>query len=255
MKISIIGSGWLAQPLADQFLEDKHHVTVTTTQEDKLVALKTKGFNAMQYVLGDQLAKPSALFEVDVLVIAITGKDIEAYDILMDQLNDYPSLNIIYISSTSVYQNNDQVHSEDSQSLNADNPLLEIEKLIQTHPNATVIRMAGLVGPGRHPGRFFTKDKPIKNPNAKVNLIHLDDCIGIIDAVITQDQWNQVFNACADTHPTKGKFYPFMSKQLNRPASAIASSSNQAGKVINNDKVKTLLAYQFFYPDVMTMEF
>lgn len=259
MNISIIGSGWLAQPLAKNFQHDGHQVTLTTTQLDKVNDLKQQGFNTLQYNLGDQLSDPSELFNADVLIIAVTSKDIEAFDILMDQVSEYPDLNIIYISSTSVYQshimNNKQNHDETSTALDHDNPTWKIEQLIQTHPSASIIRFAGLVGPGRHPGRFFSGDKVIKNPQAPVNLIHLDDCIGIIKAVIKKAAWNQIFNGCADTHPAKAEFYSHATALIGNPPPATASNSESSYKYIENQKVVKQLAYEFIYPDVFGMKY
>jgi nucleoside-diphosphate-sugar epimerase len=255
MKITILGSGWLAQPLAAQLQTDGHETIMTTTQSNKVTELKAKGLNVKQYELGDQLSDPSQLFNTDVLIIAITSKDIEAYDVLMDQLTEQPCKHLLFISSTSVYQNDDSLHDENSKQLNLTNPLLAIEKLIQQHPSATTIRFAGLVGPGRHPGRFFAQGRTLKNPTAPVNLIHLDDCIGIIKAVIEKRAWKQIFNACASTHPQKFKFYQQAAQQYGAPEPVTEDTESGSYKTIDSKKVDAILNYDFIYSDVMTMSF
>lgn len=255
MKVSLIGSGWLGQPLAKQLQTDGHQVILTTTQPDKVSSLQAKGLTALQYELGDQLSEPSNLFDADVMIIAITSKDTEAFDVLLDQLTDHNCQHLIYISSTSVYKNNNQTHDESSEQLNLDNPTYQIEQIIQTHPSASIIRFAGLVGPDRHPGKFFVGDKALNDPNAPVNLIHLDDCIGIIKAVIENKAWKQTFNGCADTHPSKLAFYRHASALLNAPEPKIQDSTSGCNKTIDNQKVKSKLSYQFIFPDVMDMTF
>jgi hypothetical protein len=47
----------------------------------------------------------------------------------------------------------------------------------------------------------------VQQPYAPVNLIHRDDCIGIINAIIEQNVWAEVFNGCADTHPFKADIH------------------------------------------------
>ncbi len=253
-RINIIGSGWLAQPLAKDLQQAGHQVLVTTTQAEKTHALQDQGLNAIEYQLGETAGEQ--LYACDVLIIAITSKDVKAFQILMSQISIQHTKHIIYISSTSVYTNNYTPHDEKSTELNYEHPLLAIEKIIQKHPKSTVIRFAGLVGPKRHPGRFFAGGKTIKNPNAPVNLIHLDDCIGIIKTIIQQNAWEEVFNGCADTHPEKGVFYPAMTAQLELPQPNIQKNTGQTSdKVILNQKVKTQLGYQFKYPDVFTMQF
>lgn len=255
MKITLLGSGWLAQPLAMQFQADGHQLILTTTQQDKISTLEAIGLKAFQYELGEQLSDPAMLFDTDVLIIAITSKDTENFDVLMDQLRDYKCKHLIYISSTSVYKNNQQSHNENSQQLNKNNPTWLIEQLIQTHPSASIIRFAGLVGPGRHPGGFFTQGRTLKNPTALVNLIHLDDCIGIIKAVIEKNAWKQTFNASASTHPQKLKFYQQAAQQYGAKEPVTEDTASGSYKTIDSEKVKALLDYDFIYADVMTMHF
>ncbi len=255
MKIAIIGSGWLGLPLANQLQTDGHKMMLTTTQQDKAVKLQRNGLNVMQYEVGDQLSQPDQLFNNDIIIIAVTSKDVDAFDILIDQLNQQTCKKLIYISSTSVYQNNRLSHDESSQYLNKDNPIWKIEQLIQTHPSTTIIRLAGLVGPGRHPGRFFKNGRTLKNPTAPVNLIHLDDCIGIIQSVILNQAWNQIFNGCADNHPPKLEFYTRMADQLNLAAPEFEKNTAGSQKIVDNKKSKTVLGYKYTCPDVFNMKY
>ena len=255
MKISIIGSGWLARPLALSLQRAGHELLLTTTQVKKVIELKALGLSAITYQLGDQLSNPEQLFDTQVLIIAITHKDWVDFDILMDQISEQNCQHILYISSTSVYQNNGANQDENSQQLNQSSPILAIEQLIQHHPSTCILRFAGLVGPGRHPGRFLTKNNTMKSPDAAVNLIHLEDCIGIIHAIIEQQAWQQVFNACADTHPKKLTFYQHMAKSLGNPDVVADFESVSTDKIIIAEKVKSNLNYHFKYPNVMTMEF
>ena len=55
------------------------------------------------------------------------------------------------------------------------------------------------------------------DPQGKVNLIHLDDCIKLISQVILLNKWGEVYNGCADVHPTKEEFYTKASRALNCP--------------------------------------
>ncbi len=256
MKINIIGSGWLAQPLAKELKAVGDDVLLTATHAGKVKDLSAHGFNAIQYQLGDAVQSSDPLFDADVLIIAITSKDIAGYSELLSQLDSSITQHLIFISSTSVYKNCSEAHDETSQQLNRANPLVKIEQIISSHPKATIIRFAGLVGPGRHPGRFFESGKPIKNPQARVNLIHLNDCIGIIKAIIKQQSWGEIFNGCADNHPKKGEFYPTMAKQLGLPKPKTANTHAEASdKIVKNKKIKTQLKYVFKFPDVYHMTF
>ncbi len=254
MKISIIGSGWLAMPLALHLQTNGHQLLLTTTSQKKIAAIQARGLAAVTYQLGEQL--PTQLLDAEVLVIAITSKDLLAYQSLFSQLTARQDLQVVFISSTSVYADHSEPQQETSTRLNHTSPIYQIEQLIQNLiPATTILRLAGLVGPKRHPGRFFKNQRPIKNPQAPVNLIHLSDCIGIIDAIIELNVVGEIFNGCADTHPSKGEFYPLMAEQLGLTAPIFEHNEAGTNKLICNQKIKSVLGYQLVFPDVLTMSF
>ena len=88
---------------------------------------------------------------------------------------------MLFVSSTSVYASGNQTATEADGALSGASPLLAIENLFAENAgfSTTIVRFAGLIGYSRHPGRFFRSGKPVQNPNAPVNLIHRDDCIGM----------------------------------------------------------------------------
>lgn len=255
MKINIIGSGWLALPLGQYFQQRGHQLLWTSTDKNKAEQLSIQGIQTMVYQLGDVIPSTSELVECEALIVAITHKEINDYQNFLSQLNDHQGIHLIYISSTSVYANDGQSHDENSSALNQQNPLLTIENRLRTYGKTTIIRLAGLAGPGRHPGRFFLRSGIISNPNAAVNLIHLDDCIGIIEQVIEQQAWNETYNGCADNHPEKGVYYQHMARLSGHPVPKLAENKQGSNKIIQNKKVKQQLAYSFKYPDVYAFEF
>ena len=99
---------------------------------------------------------------------------------------------IHFISSTSVYGDVCGMVDEDTlpspETLSGE--ILVLAEKLFTSSNSfqtTVIRFGGLVGPGRDPGRFFAGKENISNGLAPVNLIHLDDCIGIGKEIIRKN--------------------------------------------------------------------
>ncbi|MFT5748934.1 MAG: NAD dependent epimerase/dehydratase family enzyme, partial [Ancylomarina sp.] len=92
-----------------------------------------------------------------------------------------------------------------------------------------------------------------KNADAPVNLIHRDDCIQIINEVINQDVWNEIFNCTADTHPSKKEFYTKAAERIGVPLPIFdeEEGSHSSFKLITNDKLKRRLNYEFIHPDLM----
>ncbi len=254
LNILIIGSGWLGQPLTKTLMQSGHTVTITSTQQTKVDQLKADGFNVIKYNLGQAINNHNAFFSRDLVIIATTCKQPHHFVGISEKLNKLTK-HLIYISSTSVYQNNGEIHDEGSKNLDQESPILEIEHTIQQHPSATIVRFAGLVGPQRHPGRFFQQGRKVKSPAAPVNLIHLDDCIGIIHTIIDQHAWNQIFNGCADNHPAKFVYYTQMASQLDFQLPEFDENTTGSHKIIDNQNSKSVLGYSYKYPDVMNMTF
>jgi len=64
-----------------------------------------------------------------------------------------------------------------------------------------------LYGGSRNPVRFLAGRKDLNNGTAPVNLIHREDCIGILKAIIGQDAFGYIFNAVIPQHPSKKEYY------------------------------------------------
>ncbi len=163
---------------------------------------------------------------------------------------------MLFVSSSSVYQNLNREVTEDEGAENPDSPLYQIESLFRQEKyfDTTIVRFSGLVGPNRHPGRFFRNGKQIKQADAPINLIHFDDCIGIINAIVQQSAWNAVFNGCSDTHPLKRDFYPHVATLVNQDSPTFADADMLSYKIVSNAKVKHELGYHFKYPDLMLVQ-
>jgi len=123
--------------------------------------------------------------------------------------------------------------------------LLEAERLLQSQTSfkTTILRFGGLVGPGRHPGRFFAGKKDIPNGRAPVNLIHLNDCIGIGLAVIEQNTFGHLFNAVSPAHPQKADFYTNAALQGGLPAPEFLDELSN-WKIVNSAELP-VLGYEF----------
>ena len=89
------------------------------------------------------------------------------------------------------------------------------------------------------------------NAKGRINMIHRDDCIAIIKEIINQDIWSEVFNAVADQHPTRDEFYSAAASQLDKQKPLFSFEQPSVYKIISNEKVKSLLNFQFKYPDLM----
>ncbi|MEQ8239561.1 MAG: hypothetical protein RIA69_10135, partial [Cyclobacteriaceae bacterium] len=86
--------------------------------------------------------------------------------------------------------------------------------------------------------------------NIPVNLIHRDDCIGIIEFIIAEKLWGETFNACLPDHPTKEVFYTKASEKLNKKPPSFKDDEGIDYKIVSADKLINA-GYQFKYEKLM----
>lgn len=261
MVVSILGCGWYGQALAKSLIDKGITVKGSTTSNEKLEQLSREGIVpcSVRFDAESESFAPS-FFECDVLIVSITPKfrkgDAAAYlpkvQRIIHAILKYQVKKIIYISSTGVYGD----HNTKVNELTGPDPdtgsgsiLLAAERLFQGEPDfkTAIIRFGGLVGPARHPGRFFAGKKQIPNGLAPVNLIHLFDCVGITEGIIEKDAFDQLFNACSPDHPTRADFYLRVALAAGLPApDFIIELKNW--KIVDSINLKSTLNYEFKVP-------
>lgn len=262
-SISILGCGWLGKPLAIELITSGYRVSGSTTQESKLSELDSLGINPFLIKFDPQLSRSDyhEFFQTDILIISIPPRRKSGQThVYLEQMNNVVReilkgsiSTILFISSTSVYADGDRIVKENDADPNS--YLVQAENILrdQTEFKTTVIRFGGLVGQGRNPGRFLAGKKDVQGGNHPVNVIHQQDCIGIIKAIIEQEAWGEVFNACADHHPSRKEFYSRASAVMQLEAPQFLDEDGSKNKVVDCIKLKTKLKYKIVYSDLMEM--
>lgn len=258
MVISILGCGWYGKALAVELVKKGINVKGSTTSAEKLAAIKADGIQPYLINLSpENKVIENDFFSCDILWISIPPKAragkgsayIDQISRLVGLISNYTIKQVVLISSTGVYGDNNSVMTE----LDEPNPdsesgriMLEAESILkrETSFTTTVIRFAGLIGPGRDPGRFFAGKTGIPNGNAPVNLIHLKDCLGLSCSIIEEQAFGGIFNAVAPQHPSRDEFYTQASQRsgLEKPQ-FINESRNW--KIIESVNVPRLLQYTY----------
>lgn len=274
-KIAILGCGWLGLPLAQSLLSKGYQVKGSTTSENKLDLLKNARILPFQIQLeAHQIIGniENFLNETNVLVIDIppglrretsTSNEMQFVNKiknLIPHIEKSGIQKVVFVSSTSVYGDSNifstSLEVTEETKTNPDTEsgkqLVIAETLLQSNPHfkTTVIRFGGLLGEDRHPVKFLAGRTNVENPDAPVNMIQREDCIGIIEKTLdfTRDdnwEWNQTFNAVAPQHPTRKAYYHKKAEILNLPLPTFAEHSESKGKIISSKKVETILGYSF----------
>ena len=250
-EISILGCGWLGMALAYELKNKGYNVKGSATSNNNFDKLKAKLVTPFIIDIKHRENDISGFLLAHILIISITSKSIDDFKNLIAKIENSKVRKVIFISSTSVYHNTNEVVTEESSTKKS--ALTEIEHLFRNNDifQSTIIRFGGLFGYNRQPGNFIKSGKKMENPEGYINLIHRDDCIQIIEQIIVRNAWNKVLNACTDSHPTRRDFYSKEAEKLGKPQVIFNEKSDNNYKIINSQKLKDLLDYEFIHKDLM----
>lgn len=248
--VSILGCGWLGKPLAKSFVNKGYNVKGSTTSVEKLELLEKDGISPFLIDISLDINIVEFL-KTDVLIIPITNKNPQDFERLISKIEKSPVKKVIFISTTSVYPRINKVMTEESKTI--ETPHKQIEDLFRQNINfkTTIIRFAGLFGGDRHPANWFRNGRKIPQPNGFVNMIHREDCIAIIEKIIEKNLFGEIYNACANHHPTRIEFYTKARMRKGFEMPVFKLNEDLEWKIISSDKVQKALHYKFIYDDLL----
>jgi len=226
-QISIIGGGWLGQPLAHYLETLGHKVSVSRTSADGVEQLTQNHLQGFEFNLSNEISELTASLKANTPDIVIgcfppgfrkgQGDEYAYYWNKLVQICQQSNVSrVVMVSSTTVYPNTAQDMVEDNASLTlasrndafTDNAkiMLQAEQyLIDSGLSYAIVRCSGLIGPERHPSRFASKLKQVSN-QAPANMLHLNDAIGAVSFVSLNND-NLVVNATTPNTVSKAEFY------------------------------------------------
>ncbi|CAI2765910.1 NAD(P)H-binding protein [Flavobacterium collinsii] len=267
-QISILGCGWLGLPLAEKLIKKGHSVKGSTTSESKLPILEASGIKAFLVAIESESISNSItnfLAESEILIIDIPPKlreknlnlttssgltFVRKIENLIPFIEQSTVKKVLFVSSTAVYGNDNGTITEETcpnPETESGKQLLLAEALLQKNQKftTTILRFGGLIGEDRHPVKFLAGKENLENPDAPVNLIHQNDCIKIIEEIINQSKWKEVFNAVAPFHPTRQEYYSQKAREQNLVVPKFSTQQSNIKKVISGKKIENSLNYHF----------
>ena len=271
MKVSILGCGWLGFPLAQKLIETGYEVKGSTTSENKLDVLQSHKIEPFlirleeNQIIGtiSEFLNDSEILIIDIppglrkITETTTEKTfVNKIKNLIPFVENSTIEKVIFISSTSVYSESELLPTVTEESIlhpdtESGKQLVDVENLLRNNSNfqTTIIRFGGLIGEDRKIVKMLTGKTNVANPEAPINLIHQEDCIGILCEILKQVQhdkvWNETFNAVAPNHPTRKNYYTEKAKQLDLIAPLFNENETNIGKIVSSEKLEKVLGYRF----------
>lgn len=265
--VAVLGCGWLGLPLAQALLTQGHRVLGTTTTPSQLPVLQAAGIEPYLLQLGadfsnaDEARLTSILRAADILVLNVPPRSAVAggYPQLLRPVHRAVAAArlkaVLFVSTTGVYLEEPRImYEQDAISTrDAASDVLRTEgHFVPRYGQwkSTVVRLGGLIGPDRAPGRFLAGRQNLAQGDAPVNLLHLTDAVGVLQTIIEQDIWGHTLNVCASSHPARREFYPAAAEFLGLQPPTFKPEYS-SGKLIDNSLMRSLVPYEFKHDDIL----
>lgn len=220
-RIAILGTGWLGMALLERLVETGvEEVRGSYRRAEVRDRIEAVGATAVEVSTPERIEGLAPLLkDATALIVALPpggrrlGEEATArYLAALKPLRPYLSdLRVIFTSSTGVYGTRVRARVTEATppapDTHSSRAVVEAERWLTDHaPRLTLLRLAGLFGPGRDPANFFGRTGTVPAADAPVNMLHRHDAVSAIEFVLAGDH-RGTFNVCADSHPTKRAFY------------------------------------------------
>ncbi|MGH7946976.1 MAG: NAD-dependent epimerase/dehydratase family protein [Opitutaceae bacterium] len=272
----IFGCGYVGAAVARWAATADLRVTALTRNPASAIVLREVGINAVVADLASQSwhdeVAPAPEFAVNCVSSGGGGtegyrhsylegmRSIAAWAATRGEIGTF-----LYTSSTSVYPQGDGVLVDESANVSATNDraqvLIDAEARVRSSVGAWkrwfILRLAGIYGPGRHHLLEQVRAGEVAGSGEHhLNLIHRDDIVTAIAACLTAPAAiaNQIFNAADDGRERKSQIVTWLAAELGLPPSRFSGApaggrrTVTPDRVIANEKLKTMLAWQPRYP-------
>ena len=263
--ISIIGLGWIGEPLGFHLLEKGFQVLGSTTSAEKQEKLQQKGLQAIRFSLNPHPEGLgfNVLFQSEILVVNIPPRTrsgngafhLEQIKYLKSLIDNSLIQKVIFVSSTGVYPEvtSAEKYMEDfalSLENTGNDTLFRAEQLMgkDRKYDLTVVRFGGLLGDDRIPGKYFSGKENVAG-HTRVNFIHRKDAVRMLAWLIENGLWNEIFNGVAPVHPLRREVYEKNAKELGiAPPSSYQNEAEGKDRLIDSSKILQS-GFKFEFPD------
>lgn len=212
-KVLVIGVGWLGKQIAQSLLLDGYKVAVCSRSKEKLKEFGSEYIKIVVFYDHVNCIFSKKISQYEHVIICLPP--IPGFPLILQSIvNKLSSRSkIIFTSSTGIYLSSTDIINENS-SIQEDHILWQAEKSIQNHLSFVILRLGGLIGPGRHPVTHLLTKPILEGGDNVVNLIHSFDICSAILLLLKKDKLKSTYNLVSPFHPSRGVYYTEAAKEL-----------------------------------------
>lgn len=273
MRKLLIGCGYLGERVAREWLRQADEVSVLTRSTANAERFASWG---LKPIIGDVLDPDSLrkLPDVEAVLYAVgfdrTGqvsKRAVYVDGLTNVLREVGGTceRFLYVSSTSVYGQDagEQVDESSPTTPTEESGCIcrDAESVVrQLKSDAIILRLAGIYGPGRLLARVeqLRRGEPLTgNPEAWLNLIHVDDAVRAVLAAETRGVPGATYLVCDDRPLPRREYYAALAEKVVAPSpqfeelAADAPERRRLNKRCVNRRLREELRVELQFPTVI----
>jgi nucleoside-diphosphate-sugar epimerase len=263
--VLVVGCGYVGQPLAEKLAKAGHEVFGLSRKPPEfgggVVPI------ACDITRRDEVKGIPRVYDAVINTVSSSKGGVEEYRSAYSEgtrnlLAHLQFQKYVWTSSTSVYAQSDgSIVTEESpaEPLVATSRILrETEDLLLRDAHGIVLRLAGIYGPDR--GHLFQQylrgEARIHGGGGRwLNMIHRDDAVGAIMAVLETGRAGEIYNVTDDQPVTERDFFMWLAQKLKRDLPPAVPEADLAGrkrgvtnKRVSNRKLREQLGYAFVYP-------
>ncbi|WP_127714304.1 NAD(P)-binding domain-containing protein [Halobacteriovorax sp. HLS] len=224
-QIAVIGAGHLGHQLANFLVSKGYSVIASNRTKNK----EDKNYKGILFSLENIEKSDEFFFDIDLFIINIPPSQTTTNQ-LFEFRNKFPNRRFIYISSTSVFENNQGIVNEETIPIQKSARSKNVYEQESIFRKDCIIRCSGLISSTRHPIHSLIK-KVNNSGNHPLNLIHIDDVVEIIFKTISNQIFSTLIHATHLNNYTKQEYYSQLAKKSELGEICFNLDSSEGKKV------------------------
>ena len=273
VRALIIGCGYVGEALGQRLVALGHDVTgIRRSREhnDRLAKLGIRPFN-LDITGEGALAKLDGRYDWIVITVSSARGGEAAYERafgtgtrrIAQWLKTASASSVVFISSTGIYRQTNAEWVFENGATPPENTTSKIlwkaeQTISAVGPLVTLLRSSGIYGPGRgHLFQQFMSGNAVIEGDGKrfLNMVHRDDLVGSIVAVLELENGSGLFNITDDEPVTQLDFFKWLSETTGRPIPPFVPEldtstrkRNITNKRVSNKLFKETFGFKYKHP-------